>query len=589
MVLDSKIAKKLHKAIELKLDGENDQSVIIFEKLLESRPYLPSVLKPLSELYVAQMQYQKAVEMYERILAVEDEEDLDGFFYVNYANSLKFSGKYAIADENFIKAIELIPNNPSILVEYAQYKFDLELFEEAIDLYEKALLLDKNHVIALIGKAIVLSKINEVVEAEILMRKALVLYPNNPYALEGLIRIYIFAKKYEEAEELLIKSINIYPEMVILRMNQGLVYMRTNRLELALQSYNAVLSINSNVKMAKISKAYILTQLNQFDEALIEYDSILESGIDYDVIYKKSFTELQLGRFEAGWKNHEARLKLEKYIYYTPAVKNMGKNWHRSTSNLDKSLLVYSEQGLGDVIQMSRYIKMLVDDGMQVIFHVDKNLYPLFKAMPSIAHTIVEERPVSYSQYVSIMSLPYEFRTTEETIPSPLAIELPKSCVIKWEKKLGESKNKRIGIVNSGNPKHINDYNRSVLLSELIQSLPIDAEYFLLQKDLREVDLEFIHSSECKYTIHIMSEHLTSFIDTACLCALMDQIIGVDTSVIHLAGTLAKPTIVLLPYVPDWRWLLNKKNTAWYPNVTLIRQNKYGSWENVWEELQQLI
>ena len=589
MVLDNKITKKIHKAVELKLAGKNVEAINVFERILEARPYLPTVLKPLSELYVATMQYHKAAEMYERMIAVEDEEDLDGYFYVNYANALKFSGKYAAAEANYLRSLELLPNTPSVLIEYAQYQFDLELFEEAVELYDQALSIDKNSLIALIGKSIIFSQTNKFDEAEAVIRKALALYPNNPYALEGLVRITLAAKKYVEAEDILMKAINLYPDMVLLRLDQGLMYLRTYRLELALQSYNDVLKLNPNVKMAQISKAYVLTQLMQFEAALAEYDKLLQQGVDYDVMYKKSFTELQMGRFSSGWENHEARLQLEKYIFYTPLVKKMGITWHRNTPSVDSNVLVYSEQGLGDVIQMSRYIKKLIDNGLNVTFHVDKSLYPLFKTMPEIANTVVDERPVNYTQYTSVMSLPFEFQTDAETIPLPLSIDLPAQEITKWQNILGIKKSKRIGIVNSGNPKHINDYNRSILLKDLLQALPLENEYYLLHKDIREVDLQFLNTSECQHTVYIMKDHLTSFVDTACLCSMMDKVIGVDTSVIHLAGTLGKPTLLLLPYVPDWRWLLQTETTSWYPSITLLRQDEYGSWQSVWKKLPQYL
>ena len=589
MVLDNKLVKKLHKATELKLSGENDKAIVVLERLLQERPYLPAVLSPLAELYMAKMLHSKAADMYERISQVEDEEDLDAFFYVNYANSLKLSGKYTEAEPKFKRAYELLPTNSAILIEYAKYHFDYRHFEEATSLYEQALELDKNNIIALMNMAILFSEKNNFEEAEILIKRTLSIQANDANALATWAQICISAKKYETAEEILIKAISLYPEMVVLHINQALVYLRTNRLEQALENYNRILQINNEVKMAKVAKAYVLTQLNRFDDALREYDNILKVGADDDILYKKSMVELQMGYFHTGWGNHEARLNLEKYIYYTPASETMGNRWHRRNTNDDKSLLVFGEQGLGDVIQMSRYVKALKDEGMNVTFQVNTNLFPLFKAMPEIASTVVQERPVKYNQYVSIMSLPYEFDTDLNSIPELPKVDLPESDMLRWRDELGEKTVQRIGIVNSGNPKHLNDFNRSVNIKDLLQALPLESEYYLLHKDVRKDDLEYIHSAICKHKVFVLNEKINHFIDTACLCELMDIVIGVDTSVIHLAGTLGKKTILLLPYVPDWRWMLEGEQTPWYPSMTLLRQSEYGSWQNVWNKLSQYI
>ena len=589
MVLDNKLVKKLHKATELKLSGENDKAIVVLERLLQERPYLPAVLSPLAELYMAKMLHSKAADMYERISQVEDEEDLDAFFYVNYANSLKLSGKYTEAEPKFKRAYELLPTNSAILIEYAKFHFDYRHFEEAISLYEQALELDKNNISALMNMAILFSEKNDFEKAEILIKRVLSMEANNPTALAILVQIYMAGKNNEAAEELLFKALSLYPEMVMLYFNQASIFLRTNRLESALENYNRILQINVDVKMARVAKAYVLIQLNRFQDALKEYESILEESRDDDVLYKKSMVELQMGYFHKGWKNHEARLNLEKYIFYTPASEKMGVRWHRKNSSDDKELLVFGEQGLGDVIQMSRYVKALKDEGINVTFHVNANLSPLFKAMPEIADSVVTERPRNYNQYVSVMSLPYEFDTDLNSIPELPKVDLPESDMLRWRDELGEKTVQRIGIVNSGNPKHLNDFNRSIKLEELLRALPIENEYYLLHKDVRKDDLEYIHSTICKHKVFVLNEKINHFIDTACLCELMDIVIGVDTSVIHLAGALGKKTILLLPYVPDWRWMLEGEQTPWYPSMTLLRQSEYGSWQNVWNKLSQYI
>ena len=115
--------------------------------------------------------------------------------------------------------------------------------------------------------------------------------------------------------------------------------------------------------------------------------------------------------------------------------------------------------------------------------------------------------------------------------------------------------------------------------------MPIENNYFLLQKDLRQEDIEYLNSSECVHRIILISDRFDSFLDTAAVCKQLDLIIGVDTSVIHLAGTLGCKTWLLLPKTPDWRWQLETDATPWYPSMRIFRQNTYASWVNVLDEL----
>jgi ADP-heptose:LPS heptosyltransferase len=142
---------------------------------------------------------------------------------------------------------------------------------------------------------------------------------------------------------------------------------------------------------------------------------------------------------------------------------------------------------------------------------------------------------------------------------------------------------KRIGLVWSGSNSHKNDHNRSLKLIDLIQNLPNEFEYFSLQKEVRAVDQATLANSEIKH----YGEQIADFSDTAALCGLMDLVISVDTSVAHLAGAIGKTTWVLLPHVPDWRWLLDRDDSPWYPSIKIYRQPSPGDWDSVIQRVRQ--
>jgi ADP-heptose:LPS heptosyltransferase len=176
------------------------------------------------------------------------------------------------------------------------------------------------------------------------------------------------------------------------------------------------------------------------------------------------------------------------------------------------------------------------------------------------------------------MSLPYALKTELDTIPhaTPYLTSSAEKRVV-WGQRLGTQSRPRVGLVWSGNPEHKNDHKRSIPLAEIIKHLPDSFEYVSLQKEVRQADAELLANSGIRH----FGADLKDFMDTAALCDLMVTVISVDTSVAHLAGALGKPTWVLLPYAPDWRWLLERDDSPWYASAKLYRQAQDRQWAPV--------
>ena len=185
------------------------------------------------------------------------------------------------------------------------------------------------------------------------------------------------------------------------------------------------------------------------------------------------------------------------------------------------------------------------------------------------------------------MSLPLAFKTELKTIPSSSRyLEASAEKLMVWRIRLGTKTKPRIGLVWSGNPLHKNDHNRSVKLKELISFLPTEYEYICLQKEIREEDqMTLSDHPEIKQYCELIND----FRDTAALCTLMDQIISVDTSVAHLAGALGVKTLLLLPQISDFRWLLEREDSPWYESISIFRRNLELSWIPDFEKLKFLI
>ncbi|NLC24389.1 MAG: glycosyltransferase family 9 protein [Oxalobacter sp.] len=183
-----------------------------------------------------------------------------------------------------------------------------------------------------------------------------------------------------------------------------------------------------------------------------------------------------------------------------------------------------------------------------------------------------------------MMSLPLALKTTLETIPgeTPYLYADPEKTAF-WEARLGRKTRPRIGLVWSGNPAYNNDHQRSILLTQLLPYLPDNCDYISLQKEVSDIDrIIFAAMPEWKH----YEDELNDFSDTAALCSLMDVVISVDTAVAHMSGALGKPTWIMLPFYPDWRWQLERRDSPWYPDVRLYRQGEPGNWSDVFEAVR---
>jgi hypothetical protein len=246
--------------------------------------------------------------------------------------------------------------------------------------------------------------------------------------------------------------------------------------------------------------------------------------------------------------------------------------WLGKESIEGKTILVCVDEGLGDCIQFARYLPMMAARGARVILAVADALVPLLSGMPGVSQCLSGGSP-AFDMHCPMSSLPLAFQTRLDSIPSAVSYLPPPAEARRraWEDRLGFRDKLRVGLVWSGNPKHTNDHNRSLPLQMLSRILDLDAHFVSLQKDLRAGDRTLLR--ECSGVVDL-TEHLSDFADTAALVSCLDLVITVDTSVAHLAGALGCPTWILLPYTPDYRWLLDRDDSPWYPTVRLFRQSK---------------
>ena len=282
-----------------------------------------------------------------------------------------------------------------------------------------------------------------------------------------------------------------------------------------------------------------------------------------------------------GFIDYEWRWKLEKNKLDQRIISKP--LWLGKDSLKGKTILLHSEQGLGDSIQFCRYASLVKNLGAKVLLEIPEHLTHLLKNLDGVDILIEKGNSLpSFDYHCPLMSLPIAFNTELNSVPNSDAyLKASEAKIEIWSKLLGLKTKTRIGLVWSGNANHKNDRNRTISLQELVEILPTQLEFICLQKEIRINDKENLENSCIKH----YEKQIIDFSDTAALCHLMDLVICVDTSAAHLAGAMGKPTWILLPYVPDWRWLLDRDDSPWYNSVKLYRQNEDRAWAPVLELL----
>ena len=403
-------------------------------------------------------------------------------------------------------------------------------------------------------------------------------YSNRGNALREL-------KRLDEALINFEKAIAIKPDYANAYSNRGIALQELKRLDEALASYDKAIAIKPDYVEAHSNRGIALHELKRLDEALACYNKAINIKPDCTTAHwNLSLCNLLGGNFKNGWEEYEWRWKSEE-ISKTAGVRNFSKPlWLGVESLKNKTILLYSEQGLGDTIQFCRYAQLVAELGAKVILEVQKPLVNLLQNLKGPIQIIAKgDTPTNFDYQCPLLSLPLAFKTELHTIPSLQSIWTDEEKIAEWQAKLGKKSKLRIGIVWSGSAEHKNDHNRSLTLSKLLPYLSPNLEYVCLQKELRATDKELLlDHRQIKY----FGDKLEDFTDTSALCELMDVVISVDTSIAHLAGTLGKPTWVLLPYCPDWRWLLDRNDSPWYPSAKLYRQEKIYDWNGVLEKVR---
>jgi tetratricopeptide (TPR) repeat protein len=357
--------------------------------------------------------------------------------------------------------------------------------------------------------------------------------------------------------------------------NRGNVLARQRHHEAALESFELALACRPDYADAFVNRAKLRKDLGHFDAAQADLERAIELEPELAAAHwNLGLLALLRGRLAQGWQGHEWRWKVDQLMLGRERRRFEQPLWLGEQDPAGKTILLWPEQGLGDTIQMSRYASLLAARGADVIMEVQP---PLAHLMAGLAPRVLAQGQAlpAFDFHCPMMSLPLAFGTELATIPAGAPyLHADPARTAQWHALLGPARGPLVGLAWSGNPVHKNDHNRSIAFDKFADMLTPACEFVSLQKEHREADAPLLAAS----AVRDLSAQLADFTDTAALCAAMDVVVAVDTSIAHLAGALGKQVWILLPYSPDWRWLLERSDSPWYPGARLYRQQLGEDW-----------
>jgi len=389
--------------------------------------------------------------------------------------------------------------------------------------------------------------------------------------------------KLEAAVACYRRCLVLRPNNAGLYSNMGNALRELGRLQLSVAAHQTAIKLAPESPEAYYNLGLVLRDLGQVDQALAAFERTLGYNPDHaDCRWDRALTLLLRGDFLPGFEQYDWRWKLDR----SPPRGFSEPQWDGADLK-GKTLLIHQEQGFGDMIQFARYVPMVKDKGGTVVVEVQPELSRLFSTLPGVDKVVNRGAPLpKFDFYIPMMSLAKVFATTKDTVPAKVpyltppdlhAVQLPASM----------DRQRQIGIVWAGKPSHQNDRNRSCQFTHFIELLGMPGvSVYSLQKGPRETD---ISANGCEALVQNLGSRLGDFADTAAAIQQLDMVITVDTSVAHLAGALGKPAWVLIPYAPDWRWMMDTDISPWYPQMRLFRQKSLGDWDAVFVDVRKAL
>jgi tetratricopeptide (TPR) repeat protein len=570
-------AALFQRAVDLHQAGRLDEAATLYGDILRKQPAHGDALLFLGHLLLDQGRMQEAAALTARAAAVNARHPVAHF---NLGRVKLLQRRWEEAIGSFDRAIALMPGYAEAFNNRGHALQMLGRDEEALASFERAVALapgdDKAHA----NRGVALQRAKRFEEAVASFERALALAPGNVAAHNGRGLAFMSLGRVDDAIASFDAAVAADTANADAHNYRGLALPYAGRHEEALASFDRAIALREDFADAHSNRGNVLVDLDRPADALASYRRALQwRPGDATTHHNVALCELRLGDYAQGWRDFEWRWKIERYAAvkrdFAPPL------WLGRTPLQGRTILLHAEQGYGDTLQFCRYAPLVAAAGATVLLEVQRGLEPALAGLEGVSRLLAQGDALpEFDCHCPLLSLPLAFGTELPTIPAPPRyLSAAPERVAHWRAKLGERRRPRIGVVWAGNASFGNDHHRSVPLEFFAALLSLPAQFVALQKELRATDRPAFEARQGELTW--FGDELRDFGDTAALVEHMDLVVSVDTAVAHLAGALGKPLWLMLPVNSDWRWLLAREDSPWYPSARLFRQARLGDWPAV--------
>ena len=562
--------------IVLKVQGKPDEAIAAHHRALALKPGYVSAHSNLGTALREQGRLEEAEAAYRRVIDLKPD---DAGAHNNLGVSLRDQGKAQEAIAAYRAALSLKPDYAEAFSNLGNALKDQGQLDAAVTAYQRALALKPDHANAHNNLGTALKAQGRPDAAMAAYRRALALKPDHAGAHTNLGNMLRDQGKPADAVAAHNMALALKPDYAEAHNNLGNALTDQGKFEASEAAYRRALECKPDYVEAYNNLAALLRDQGKMNEAMAACREALDVAPDYaEAHVNLGLILMKLARFDEGLREYEWRWRMKG----ASPREFLQPQWDGQECP-GKTVLIHAEQGFGDTLQFIRYARLIRARGGRVVFECPKSLVELLRGTDGVDHLVPAGEPLpQFAFHVPLLSLPGILATTLSDIPADVPyVSVPDGAVmLPLDPAEGR---RRVGIVWAGNPRHTNDRNRSCPLHHFeALARRDDVTLYSLQVGPGAADLE---DRATDAPIHDLATRLDDFADTAAVVSQLDLVITVDTAVAHLAGAMAWPVWTLLPFAPDWRWMLDRDDSPWYPTMRLFRQSRPRDWYDVFDRI----
>jgi tetratricopeptide (TPR) repeat protein/post-segregation antitoxin (ccd killing protein) len=586
--IDEEAQVRNRQGIALAQQGRFDEAAAWFRDAIRVHPHAPAAHNNLANILSFQGRFADAVASYRTALSLlpNDPATLN-----NLGNALRQMGENAEAIQFCRRSLAL---QPDFCEAHSNLSLALEAQGELTDaLYhaQVALQLRPDFPAAHANLSIVLRELGRIDDGIAACQQALRLNPQYGEAYSNLGSLLLKQDRWDEATTHFRKALQFKPDLLDARISLATCCWRHDQLDEAKQLCAEALRQRPNLAAAHNVLGAILHKQGRLPESLVAFDEALRLEPNLaEAHFNRAMVVLTLGKFDEGWQEYEWRWQCKHFV-----VRRAERIPWDGSPLAGRTILLLSEQGMGDTLQFIRYAPKLKELGATVLMACAAPLVRLLSRCPGIDRVVPRDGDMpDCDTHAPLLNLPSRFRTTLATIPNQVPyLFADEKLVEEWRGKLAGLTGFKIGIAWQGNKQHPFDRFRSLPLENFAPLALPGVRLINLQKGPGTEQINALAGRFAVTDLGPLDESAGAFMDTAAVMKNLDLVITSDTATAHLAGGLGVPVWVALPAVPDWRWLLDRGDSPWYPTMRLFRQSALGRWDDVFasmaHELARLI